>query len=721
MHAADMVVALSLLVWLFLAPAFYDDGWVQARESMFRTAGNFSIYYTTLASPLPLGYWVEWLHHWIAAATPNLLGLRIPAFVCALTVWVLCRWMASRSGPGLGHVKPASVWILCCAFLLGALAWGMTLRPEPVVAVLTTSVAALVLHFLQKESLASLALAAALVALALTAHTTGILVLAPLLAAAPQLFVWARAHLAETAIFFAASASLAIVLMFVDSDMAQRRLDTSITSQFLVGAHDEFTRYEFLHSILTGTPMRRIAVGLLLLTAAAYVFRRVRTPSLHLDYPSRVLIAGLLLLFLIPSKWPWHFGALIGVGAVAAMSETTRLRIEAARSQNLTPWPFVAIAFAAAVAHWAWEVTKLWNAFDLRTLSWFPNLAAAIGFLALLCPVLLVLWFMAFGAGESREARHSGAAWKVASLTVPLMTVPAVIYTVGILSVDSARAESWTLARQNLTSLTGSAGCGLADDISVLVADTSQPLRVMASDASGARPEWVPMPPTPSTRTYALSPTRSGPATSPWFELPSNGRFGFYVTGRVGGTDRIALEWSRPGRRDRELLAASFTDILLDDVAGNVSWRFLSNGDLPPSPQGARLVRVSVSSPTRPAPLVAISALTSYKSKPLRNLLVRQKPTLVSPDVVPYLPCAQLPVQQHGIVEAPRHAAGTRLSFTELDEDIGNPFSGIEGALDVERLATFDAGSDRNELIVFRLRNPRNATLLPAASETTNS
>ena len=59
---------LTLVGWWIAAPILWDDGWVVARERTFAASGGFSTYYDALGVNLPLDYWVEWLHHWLAEA-----------------------------------------------------------------------------------------------------------------------------------------------------------------------------------------------------------------------------------------------------------------------------------------------------------------------------------------------------------------------------------------------------------------------------------------------------------------------------------------------------------------------------------------------------------------------------------------------------------------------------------------------------------------------------
>ena len=60
------------------------------------------------------------------------------------------------------------------------------------------------------------------------------------------------------------------------------------------------------------------------LAVLAFLLRRRRERA-SLDLASASLGVALRLLIATPSKWPWHFGALVGIAAVAVASETIRL------------------------------------------------------------------------------------------------------------------------------------------------------------------------------------------------------------------------------------------------------------------------------------------------------------------------------------------------------------------------------------------------------------
>ena len=273
-RAVDAVVGLALLGWWVLSPAFWDDGWVATRERMFESARGFSNYYDSLAGFLPVAYWLEWSQHWLTQSVEALLVLRLPSLALLAATWVLCRWVFSR----LASPTSPALWALAATFLAGALAGGMTLRPEPVTAFFVVAVLACTVRFRERESTGPLALATVLVPLAILGHPAGVLTLAPLLVSTPSIFRWARANVAVAGTLLTSGLALFAVLAFVGSDLTQRRADAQWTRTY--GPHadwrDEFLRYSLLQDYAYGTPMRRAFVALVGLAVLAFLLRRRR-------------------------------------------------------------------------------------------------------------------------------------------------------------------------------------------------------------------------------------------------------------------------------------------------------------------------------------------------------------------------------------------------------------------------------------------------------------
>jgi hypothetical protein len=468
-HPVDVLVAVVLLGWWFLSPAFFDDGWVVARQRTFADTGGFSTYYDSLGTNLPLSYWLEWAQHWLTEATSALLVLRVPALLCLAATWLLCRWILSRTATG----SSLALWALASGFLVGALAWGMTLRPEPVTALLATAVLACTVRFLERETVWPLAGIAVLLPLALTGHHAGVVALAPVLVAAPRLYAWARPRPAAAGTLVIASVALLVLLAFIGADLQQRRADAETFRTLGTTAstwRDEFLRYARLSEFPSATPLRRGSVALIGLTVLAFLLRRRGDDERLADLPGAALAVGLVLLIATPSKWPWHFGALLGIAAVAVACETARFRQDASRSEGWRARPFVALAAALLAAAWMWSPRSAWGRLDLRALDWAPGFEAAglsLSKLAFALPLVLLAAVAVVGVARRRRSRLPDAPWRVASWTAPALALPALVFTVVVLAADTARTDSWTLTRQNLSTLAGDTGCGLGDDVRV--------------------------------------------------------------------------------------------------------------------------------------------------------------------------------------------------------------------------------------------------------------
>jgi hypothetical protein len=724
----DAVVAALLLIWWVVGPAFFDDGWVLARQANFSESGGFSAYYTSFGVNLPLDYWLEWLEHWLVNGSSALVVLRIPALLSLAGTWVLCRWIWARTlAPPKGGDRAAR-WALVGAFAAGSLAWGMTLRPEPTVALLVTGVLACVVRFGERESAAPLAVVATLVALALSSHPAGIVSLAPVLLVTPDLVRWARRHVKPAATIVASASALLVVLATLGSDLSLRLADTRLLRTYgdeTAGWRDELTRYGLLSQPSYGSPLRRESVALLILAVAAYVLRRRREPSrAPLDLPTATLGIALLLLIATPTKWPWHFGALIGIGALAVAAETARLRLAARSSRGWDARPFVVIVAAVVTAAWAWFPRNAWGDLDLLTLQWtlsFENRTLTLAKVAATVPVLLLgaLALLELRRGRSQR-RLPDVAWRTATWTVPVLALPLVAFTIAVLVADTVKTSSWTLARQNLESLTGRLDCGLADDALVARPSSMRPLATVGSGELPTSTRGLPAGPGALPR-FLLGPPPSDelPARSAWFRLPARGPTGFYIGGAPQSSDTLGLEWGRIRGGQVELLSTERIpgDFAHDVRTGPVDWRFLPAGSLPSRPPGSDAVRFALRSEVVPGSVVALTAPVSYATEPLSARLERgASRTLALPNLLTYVPCVRQPRVGRGVAQVPSQL----IAFSDSIWPLGtgtSPFDGLADLYELERLPLADSPHPPGDVAVYDIRWSTPGSALAAPDE----
>src|SRR5262249_42412344 len=177
--------------WWIVGPAFIDDGWARVRQQNYAVSGSFIEYFAGWGGILPGEYWLDWLEHFLVRSTGSVPLLRLIPLLAGIAGWVVCRRALARA-TGARLPRHVALWTMGFVYLVAFCAWGMTLRPEPVVAVFAVGSLLGVLHFLERPSVGPLAVVGVLAALALTAHPTGIVALAPPLAAGPSILAWAR-------------------------------------------------------------------------------------------------------------------------------------------------------------------------------------------------------------------------------------------------------------------------------------------------------------------------------------------------------------------------------------------------------------------------------------------------------------------------------------------------------------------------------------------------
>ncbi len=156
---------------------------------------------------------------------------------------------------------------------MGALAWGMTVRPEPVTALLATGVLACMVRFVDRGSVTPLAAAALMAPLAVTGHHAGVVAFAPVLVAAPSVLRWARDNRTQAVASITASLALGRSV-FVGSDFQQRRADIETYRTLTSTAttwRDELLRYARLSEFPNATPLRRGSVVLIALAVLAFL------------------------------------------------------------------------------------------------------------------------------------------------------------------------------------------------------------------------------------------------------------------------------------------------------------------------------------------------------------------------------------------------------------------------------------------------------------------
>jgi hypothetical protein len=461
--ATDAVVVAVLLVWWIVAPTFYDDGWFWVINRVSRELGSVSLYYDNWGVNQPLGYWLERLRYWSVGSTNDLVVMRLPALGALIATWLLCR-RCLRMVKGVSN-RASFRWVLAAAFLVGAVSWGMTVRLEPFVALLAVTCLAAMGSFVLEPRLTPFMVALPAAALAATAHPAGLVAAAPLIAATPETIRWLqearRSRALGLSALLIAALALTLVTFTLGADLHTRLADGRLlrTGDYFYEPWQEYIRY--LHFDLNGggTATRHLSLALLLLSVYAWLVAGRWSRRDVTSLPTRSLAIGLLLLALVPSKWPWHFGSFIGIGAVAVATEVARLTRATEKSSSRPGRAGVALIVLAGVVAWAWNAHNSWSVFDLQQVRWSEAFGLTHGTLAGLA---LCAGGMAVGLYCSSRLRE------LLPRLFPGITAGLVLAVVGatvMVLVHDASVSPWSPARQNLEALTRGNSCGLAHHV----------------------------------------------------------------------------------------------------------------------------------------------------------------------------------------------------------------------------------------------------------------
>jgi len=710
---SDVVVLVVMLGWLFLAPTTDDDGYYAAMAENAPFEGYIANYYQLYNQSFTPFTWV-----YVALSKWQLLGespvlLRIPALLCGLLTWVLLRrfvsgCLAARTGQGAlpRWFTGRRRWIVRATLAVVFLTWwlpqDMGVRPEAVVAVCALGALLAVTVAVERRRLVLAAVGVGVAALGFAAHPTGFVVLAPLLACAPALWSLVRGgSLLDTAGRLAcvlAPGAIASIAGFADGSLrgflGSQEVFLSIQDQ--ESWYTEYVRYGFL---LAQNPMgsyaKRSAVLVALVALVWFVALLAAARARRVPVPQRLVWAGIstglgfLLLWLTPSKWTHHFGALAGIGpaflalflvlAPPVVFQLTRgRRLPAAVVAGAAGSAVLAVALAG---HGPNEWAYAWM-FGLPHASVPPY----VWIFRFDQPLWWLLAVLAMAAALALAFRRRAPHWRRHAMVVavPLLVVGYFVATLGYLlgSFGLAAVRTWdgySLGTANLRDPLGS-GCPASGAIEVLDERRAAPLRAVpglsstapgpafaagtgwfegtpppvAPDEAAATDVWGSFIPRAGTDTAEQS---TGSWASPWYALPAGSRseptpqprdeLAILVAGRLGDGNSLTVQYATLGTGGARMVASH----PVEQPADAAAWRTaVLPGELRPA--GAAAVRlVAVDSTADLGGWLAFTAPAVHPYVTLRQYLDGDVAIATAWQIAFRFPCLRQPRQQDGITE----------------------------------------------------------------------
>jgi len=484
----DALVVVASAAWAFLGPLNIDDSWylLMARNAQAAGyVGNYINMFNSSESPFVLSQYL--MQGWGSLGGWGLLWMRLLPVVYGLGTYALLRLLlATVLGNGLHQRRPLrrrAAWALVFAHLLWWLPYGITLRPEPLIALASAAVLLLAELARRRRSIGLLAVATAVAALAMTVSPTALVAAVPLLLNVPWVWRWLRArswsHRVGAVGLLLAATTAVVPVGFGDATLGDVLESTAVRTYYYLRYpwYDEFRHYQ---SLMEGTWAVRLPVLLTLavLGGALIAVGASRgsggTVSKLISCYATITVLALVALTPTPSKWVNHFGAVAAPATMLLALALVRTPVprRARIAAGAVSGGLVIAAASAGLAgpngwrpfsdwgqpfgyHLGFNTTQVWSTAP----QWGP-----------LQPSSPLLWLLVAGVAVWWTRRRSGRAraWHTADRAVlSIAAAFAVVLVLGVFAYAPLRQYPGpSIASVNVSSAVGS-GCGLAPHVQV--------------------------------------------------------------------------------------------------------------------------------------------------------------------------------------------------------------------------------------------------------------
>jgi hypothetical protein len=417
----------------------------------------------------------RWLYEWLLGTSvgwsSHIAVLRLVPVVLVVAAWMLLR---RRVLPALAGGSPEAPMLAVAATTYAGfvVAWSATLRPEPLVVLLTVVVLAVTGNWPSQPRVWPSAVVVAAVGLAVATHVAGLAAAFAALPAAARALRDLRASPLPVLTGVAWGSAVSLVVLVAGANLSRT---TSAASGFDEGSHGygplDVLRYHAMVSDGTAPMMLATGLGMVGFGVSLAVAVWLRRDGLWSPGSAVVLGAALspLALLFTPSKWIWHLAILAPVAVVG-------WAVLARRPGRVPPVAVLALGGAVLGLVTAWAMGPVWSGralhsdvrgATLRRVSpdgwaeWAPWLVGPGVRWWLWVLLLLAVVAGAAGAARLRGTRPTGGTPLAYGLLSCLVAVS--IVQLGTPVADAVRSGAeWTFVRQSVVGLVSpEVACGV--------------------------------------------------------------------------------------------------------------------------------------------------------------------------------------------------------------------------------------------------------------------
>ena len=474
-HGSEVAVSVLCALLAFIDLPRVDDGRILARSRLLSNwdlTGNLVVLYENQV--LPQRWLYEWFLGHAVSWSSTIPVLRLPAVIFVVAGWVLLRRLVIPALIPNGS-SPAVFGVSGLVYAVFAMAWGTTLRPEPLLVLLVVGVLALVATWPDQPRSGHYGAIVGLAGLAVATHVAG---LAAVFAAMPLLLRRLPTDLRHDPVQVLTGAAwggaFSVVAMFLGSNL--QRTFSAVTGFEETGDHDfgPLDTLAYLDNVDNSTVPMMLAAGLgivAILVTLLSSARRLRGPAI---LPPDAIVLGAALspfgLLFTPSKWHWHLLVLAPVAVVgwALLAKRVDRRWAPTSAFHLLVATVLGLMLAWALRPaWRGRMLASWADTGLRHVSseiWSSRLPWLFGdgvrwwlWAVLLLGVAAVArWLLRRRASEARDA--GVLAW----LLVACLVVASTVQLAPPVADAVVAGDEWTFVRQSVVgTFSDQARCGV--------------------------------------------------------------------------------------------------------------------------------------------------------------------------------------------------------------------------------------------------------------------
>jgi arabinosyltransferase C len=469
---ADVGVVVTLVVWTLIGFMNTDDYYYSVEARTLDSAGFVGNQFRFFNVPeIPFV-----LHQTLLAPLTELstqpLVIRLPSLVAGLAVW----WLLTRQLVPLlvDRPHPALRIVAGLALLAWWLPWNIGARPEFLITLAWAATLTLALQAIRRQRVWMLGAAALVAGTAVTITASGLSCAATLIVLLPRLWPLLRRSalgLWATLALAAASASVAITIVFYDATLATAL--TALRVHREVGPvepwYQEVLRYWYL--TLGPDPAQRtfarqlaVLVTLAVLVGVSVVLIRVTLPAAQRTtwaVPALAYLAANLAFLVSPTKWTHHFGALAAPGALVltvGVAVLVRRRPDRWASGALA----VGLGITAAIVYHAGNHQVEYSSFGV--VKELPGLLGnPVAWLLVALGSCAVVWWAWRRSDRPRPAIQRPWPEAVIGTMVAALLASVLVQTGSAAAATYRLRDSWSMAKDTTSVLTGNPTCGFAD------------------------------------------------------------------------------------------------------------------------------------------------------------------------------------------------------------------------------------------------------------------